>query len=166
MKKRKIIWGVVLIGVIGASVYGFDRHVKYVNGYCYAENRYLNDNELIDRVVWRLLEEDKNTRKNFSAEELSKYISYANLADFYHANPYCCTSTIKSKWNRRTFKTENYRAYSSVIKYRRLSSGENSFSYSGAFLDSCGERVSFDPLHHPSDGTVFPNTKPNRAEAN
>ncbi|HFB54650.1 MAG TPA: hypothetical protein ENJ46_01895, partial [Hellea balneolensis] len=90
MKTRRIIWGIVLAGFVGVAGYGIDRRVKYVNGYCHAEKRYVSDNEVVDAAVGQLLKNLKEEYVGMTPEEQANTVVYTGLEDFYKAQPRCC----------------------------------------------------------------------------
>lgn len=129
--KLLITIAIVLVLLIGASA------CAYLNstGFCYAERRYLQDRELIDKGI------AYNLANPHSASDL---ISYSTLGDFYRANPNCCV--LHRTGHYTVEDSPLYRLlgwYESVaeIWYKRTLGGLEPYYRSYVALDACGRVV-------------------------
>ena len=89
MGKNRIFWGVVLIGFIGVGIYGVDRHNKLVKGYCFAQKRYLSDQEIKDAGIATVIDVINKRYATLPPEKRGHYpnLPYTNVETYYKLNP-------------------------------------------------------------------------------
>jgi len=95
MTKRKLIWGLILVGLVVIVPYGLERRAQLTRGYCFAEKRYLTDKEIIDAAVLGAIEIFNRQQNALPEEERSSDLQFSSVEDFYNKNPYCCYPMVE-----------------------------------------------------------------------
>jgi hypothetical protein len=98
MKTRTVFWGVVLVMTAIASVM-ISRTVKHNkklrSGYCFAQERYLTDKEIIDAAVAGTIELFNKQQSTLAEEDRHPDLQFSSVEDFYEKNPYCCYPVVE-----------------------------------------------------------------------
>ena len=145
MKFSKVMLGIVLVGVIGVTAYGVDRNRKSNSGFCFAEKRYLSDNEVVDAAVTQLLKKLEEEYLSMTSEQQANTIVYKGLRDFYETQPRCCgwsKDTGKSNRPNKPRKMPSGQSFYRDIIYRHDKLTVTPFRRARVFVEICGGAVS------------------------
>jgi len=103
---KKIISGIVLLGIIGAAFYGYDYRRKFRTGYCFAEKRYLSDTEIIEPAIEGLVRRLDRFYNSLPPDKQAEYIHYRDVGTFKRLNPGCCERQFSEVKKRPTFRSK------------------------------------------------------------
>ena len=142
---KKIVLGIMFLGIIGAAFYGYDQHRKFNTGYCFAENRYLTDAEIYEPAIEELVRRLGKRYDSFSPKEQDEHIYYPDAKTFKQINSGCCSPQLNKISKRRpalAVDLENSRGYSFrlYIAYRektreqKINTGKVEI-----YVSACGE---------------------------
>lgn len=92
---KKILYVIALVMLLtltgcGRSEKAKEHRTKKLTGYCYAQERYLSDQELTNLAVGRLLENLQTRYETLSKTDKENTINYTSLEQFFQINSQCC----------------------------------------------------------------------------
>jgi len=88
--RRKYIFIAIMLGLFVAGAKYFDHSSKKNKGYCFAENRYLSNDEILHTAVGSLLSNLSLEYANLSEQEKAERIVYSDVETFLKKQPGCC----------------------------------------------------------------------------
>ena len=164
---------VLLLFILGLLVVlSIDLFKKNEKGFCFAQWRYVSDDELVDVVAKTLINELDKHYKSLSDKEKNSVIRYDGLQDFYSLNPFCCDyirrenhdfSWLKEgDWPAVRWELGGNKFYITSIAYLH-SNNPNLYKSTHAQIDVCGDIKTFG-FHRVSithDPTIAPWHKKN-----
>lgn len=149
---KRNIFLLVLLTLIFFGVYiFFDHNKKRISGYCFSEDRYLNDQELKESALRALQIHLKNEFKMMSPSEQMRAIHYDNLEKLKELNPNCCDENLSSKFWRRDdmqpYWKDKGMSFFYSVKFRihldatpnNSEAGSDKISFAEMRIHSCGE---------------------------
>ena len=143
----KTILAVMLISVLGGGLAWYDHHQKRKAGYCFAENRMITDDELVDTAVTQLLKNIEKEYQSLTPEEQSKRIRYVGLKDFYERQPGCCGSSGddgKSNYPPEPARIWYKDHFGRSILYQYSRDGQKKYRGVLMWVDFCGRKAHAD----------------------
>ena len=133
MTSRRLVYS------IGVAILGTLALIEYLNftGFCYAQRRYLGEQELIDFAIKRAIHFSDLVTRDVQEREV-----YNSIEDFHKVNSNCC---ILYRWGHPDLEegiwVRSFGWYISVaeIWYRLSARPPNEFFHAYVFLSACGD---------------------------
>ena len=142
---KKIILAIILLGFLTGIIALVDYRKKWKAGYCFAENRLLTDNELVDVGVETLLKNLDREYQSLSPEEQATRIRYESLKDFYKRQPRCCGfsgDSGASIYPRPPSRILVKNGFLKKISYQFRTEGKKKFRTATVYISFCGNSSS------------------------
>ena len=141
---KKIILGIVLLGIFGTAFYGYDHRRKFRTGYCFVEKRYLSDTEIIEPAIEGLVRRLDRFYNSLPLDKQAEYIHYRDVGTFKRLNPGCCErqfSEVKKRPTKRqmiSMKQTGRFTFNWHIKIKEREDKPNFKREVNISVDSCG----------------------------
>ena len=151
---KKIVTGVLLVGLIVGAWALYDYRQKWKSGYCFAENRMITDDELVDTGVTQLLKNLEREYQSLPREEQTKRIRYQGLKDFYERQPRCCGfsgDSGRSIYPRPPTRGLYKDGWIKPLRYQFRIDGEKRFRSANMLVPFCGGSASI----HQDVGSIY-----------
>ena len=153
VKRRYFFIGLGII--LGLSTVKFlDHSYKKRIGYCFAENRLITDDEVVDAGVTQLLKNLEREYQSLLPEEQTKRIRYRGLKDFYDRQPRCCgfsgdggRSIYPQPPTRVLYKD----GWTKPLRYQFRIDGDKRFRSATMFVPFCGGSA----LIHQNERSIY-----------
>lgn len=106
--KMKIIISVLLIGLLAGAWALYDYRQKWKSGYCFKEDRYLNQDEIYTAALEGLNTSLNASYNNFWPTQKPNVYHYTGVQDIRDRNPNCCEKSLGSSLLKKNGRTHNY----------------------------------------------------------